>query len=94
MPIHLLVPNNAAPLSIQNHLNNNTLTPLIRLSTDPNPADVRSWRRPAAMRGLCGLPPRQGRVRLNLASGPHTLLTHFIYEFYPSHLLEKGLKYN
>jgi hypothetical protein len=22
------------------------------------------------------------------------LLTHFIYEFYPSHLLEKGLKYN
>jgi hypothetical protein len=25
---------------------------------------------------------------------PECMLTHFIYEFYPSHLLEKGLKYN
>jgi hypothetical protein len=33
----------------------------------------------------------RGRVKAEVWG---SLLTHFIYKFYPSHLLEKGLKYN
>jgi hypothetical protein len=55
---------------------------------EPTPSSPRGFPRFLSIRGARGL------HAFDLALLTNLLLTHFIYEFYPSHLLEKGLKYN